>query len=99
MSTSTNHTVDSILKSLGYIDPVTAAKQQARMILLGRLARYQAEMQALQSKWGLTLAQMRAKYEAVSEEDFAADDDYMQWQWYADAAADIESQLDVLKAA
>ena len=50
MGTISDYTVDSILKSLGYTDPVVAARQQARMILLGRLARYQAAVQALQSK-------------------------------------------------
>ncbi len=98
MSTISDYTVDSILKSLGYTDPVVAARQQARMILLGRLARYQAAVQALQSKWGISLAQMRARYETVGSEDFAADDDYMQWQWYEDSITAIESQLEVLKS-
>ena len=98
MSVSTNYTVDSILKSLGYADPMTAARQQARMILLGRRARYQAEIQRLKSKWGLSLAQMRQKYQQEGVEDFAADDDYVQWQWYADAVTAIESQLEVLSA-
>lgn len=93
---SSNYTVDSILKSLGYVDPMKAARQQARMILLGRQARYQAEIQQLESKWGLSLAQMRQKYQQEGVEDFAADDDYNQWQWYADAVTAVESQLDVL---
>lgn len=41
---------------------------------------------------------MRQKYEEESVEDFAADDDYTQWQWYADAVAAIDSQLEVLTA-
>lgn len=98
MSVPTNYTVDSILQSLGYGDPMKAARQQARMILLGRQARYQAEIQQLESKWGLTLAQMRQKYEQENAEDFLADDDYMQWQWYADAVSAIDSQLKVLAA-
>ena len=98
MGTISDYTVDSILKSLGYTDPIVAARQQARMILLGRLARYQAAVQALQSKWGVSLTQMRAKYEAVGTEDFAADDDFMQWQWYEDSIMAIKSQLEVLKA-
>jgi hypothetical protein len=98
MSTSASYTVDNILKSLGYTDPMMAARQQARMILLGKQARYQAEIQKLESKWGVSLNQMRQKYEQVGVEDFAADDDYGQWQWYADAVAAIDSQLEVLVA-
>lgn len=73
-----------------------AARQQARMILLGKKARYQAEIQQLESKWGLSLAQMQQKYQQVGVEDFIADDDYIQWQWYADAVAAIDEQLEVL---
>jgi hypothetical protein len=98
MPTPTIYTVDSILKSLGYVDPMMAARQQARMILLGKKARYQAEIQKLASKWNLSLAQMRQKYEEEGVEDFAADDDYTQWQWCADAVDAIDSQLEVLAA-
>jgi len=41
-SPSPSYTIESILAALGYPDPLTAARQQARMILLGCLARYQA---------------------------------------------------------
>lgn len=99
MSATTGYTVDSILKSLGYTDPLMAARQQARMILLGKKARYQAEIQQLESKWGITLAEIRQTYAQEGQENFAADDDYLQWQWYADAIATIDSQLAVLIAA
>ena len=98
MSTPTTYTIDSILKSLGYVDPMMAARQQARMILLGKKARYQAEIQKLASKWNLSLAQMRQKYEKEGGEDVAADDDFTQWQWYVDAVEAIDSQLEVLTA-
>ena len=96
MSASTHYSVDSILKSLGYVDPMMAARQQARMILLGKRSRYQAEIQQLESKWGLPLTQMRQKYQQEGVEDFTADDDYIHWQWYADVVAAIDSQLKVL---
>jgi hypothetical protein len=98
MSASTHYTVDSILKSLGYVDPMMAARQQARMILLGKKARYQAEIQQLESRWGLSLSQMLKKYQQKGEEDFTTDDDYIQWQWYTDAVTAIDSQLEVLAA-
>lgn len=99
MSTPTTYTVDNILKSLGYVDPMMAAKQQARMILLGKKARYQAEIQKLESKWHMSLDQMRQKYEQEGVEDFVANDDYIEWQWFADAVEAIDSQLNVLVAA
>jgi hypothetical protein len=88
-----SYTTESILASLGYPDPLVAARQHARMILLGRRARYQAAIQQLEAKWGCTLEELHARYTAQGSEDFEADDDYLQWQWYADAVETINAQL------
>ena len=90
------YTTERILASLGYPDPIAAARQQARMILLGRRSRYQAEIRKMESKWGCTLEEMRQRYQAHDNEDFEVDDDYVQWQWYADAIKTIDAQLAVL---
>jgi hypothetical protein len=91
-----SYTTESILATLGYSDPLVAARQHARMILLGRLARYQAAIRELEVKWGCTLEDLRARYIAQGSEDFEADDDYLQWQWYADAVEAINAQLAVI---
>jgi len=88
-----SYTVEGILASLGYPDPLIAARQQARMILLGRLARYQAAIRQLEVRWDCTLEELRARYTAQGSEDFAANDDYLQWQWYADASETVKAQL------
>lgn len=90
------YTTESILASLGYPDPLIAARQHARMILLGRLARYQAAIRQLEAKWGCTLEELRTRYTAQGSEDFEADDDYLQWQWYADAIETVNAQLAAL---
>ena len=91
-----SYTTKSILASLGYSDPLVAARQHARMILLGRLARYQAAIRRSEAKWGCTLDDLRARYTAQGSEDFEADDDYLQWQWYVDAIEAINAQLEAL---
>lgn len=91
-----SHTVEGILTTLGYPDPLMAARQQARMILLGRLARYQAAIQRLEAHWDCTLEELRARYTAQGSEDFTADDDYLQWRWYADAIETVNAQLAAL---
>jgi hypothetical protein len=88
-----SYTTESVLAALGYPDPLVAARQHARMILLGRLARYQAAIRQLEAKWGCTLEDLGARYTAQGSEDFEADDDYLQWQWYADAVETINAQL------
>ena len=88
-----SYTTESILATLGYPDPLVAARQHARMILLGRLARYQAAVRELEAKWDCTLEDLRARYTTQGSEDFAADDDYLQWQWYADAVETVNAQL------
>ncbi|MBN2391007.1 MAG: hypothetical protein JXR84_09795 [Anaerolineae bacterium] len=89
----TTYTAESVLASLGYADPLDAARQQARMILLGRRARYEARIQSLETKWGCSVADMRARYMLEGQEDFEADDDYVQWQWYLDALASLDAQI------
>ena len=93
---SKTYTAEGILTSLGYSDPMVAARQQARMILLGRRSRYQAEMKRLAEKWGCRLEELRERYLAQGHEDFDLDDDYLTWQWYADATETIDEQLAVL---
>ena len=91
-----SHTIEGILATLGYSDPLAAARQQARMILLGRLARYQAAIQQLEARWSCTLEELRARYTVQGSEDFAADDDYLEWQWYTDAIETVNGQLAAL---
>lgn len=95
---TTNHTTEDILIALGYPDPLAAARQQARMILLGRLARYQATIQQFERRWGCTLEDMRVRYNLEGQENFEADDDYVDWQWYTDALASVQGQLTLLTA-
>lgn len=92
----TGYTTESILTSLGYPDLLSAARQQARMMLLGRLARYQALIQQFEYTWGCTLDEMRTRYEKQGEEVYEVDDDYLTWQWVEDAATAIEGQLSAL---
>ena len=96
---SPRYTVESVLTSLGYPDPLVAAREHARMILLGRQARYQAIMHQLEARWDCSLEALRTRYLAHDSEDFAADDNYLQGQWYADAARMIEAQLTTLAMA
>ena len=95
---TTNYTTEDILIALGYPDPLAAACQQARMMLLGRLARYQTMIQQFERRWGCTLEDMRVRYNLEGQENFEADDDYVDWQWYADAVASVQSQLAMLAA-
>lgn len=95
-ATATNYTTEAILATLGYSDPLAAARQQARMILLGRLTRFQAGVQQLERTWGCSLETMRARYEQPGQEDSDADDAYLEWQWYADVVETIQAQLAAL---
>jgi hypothetical protein len=86
------------LAALGYPDPLLAARQQARMLLLGRLSRYQALIQQFERKWGCTLDEMEVRYKMEGQETFEVDDDYLDWRWYADAADIVQAQLMAIAA-
>jgi hypothetical protein len=92
------HTTETVLKSLGYADPMDAARQQARMILLGRLAHYRSAIQQIERKWNRSFAEMRQQYEALGQENIELDDDFVAWEWYSSAIAQVESQLSAITA-
>jgi hypothetical protein len=92
----TSYTTESILTTLGFPDPLSAARQQARMMLLGRLAHYQATIQQFERTWECTLAEMSVRYESQGDENFEADDDYLEWQWCTDAVETVKEQLAAL---
>ncbi|MBL7162221.1 MAG: hypothetical protein ISS57_06420 [Anaerolineales bacterium] len=90
------YTTEEVLKSLGYPDPLVAARQQARMILLGRLSRYEAALRQLKTQWDCSLDELRARYQVKGSEDSPADDAYIEWQWYADASETVKAQLNAI---
>jgi len=42
------------------------------------------------------LEELRQDYQVVGNEDFSADNDYLEWQWYADAAQTTQTQLEAI---
>lgn len=92
-TTSKSYTVEGVLSTLGYPDPMMAARQQARIMLLGRLARYEAAIRQIENRQGNTLAELRERYTTHGSEDYASDDDYLEWQWYVDAIKATKAQL------
>lgn len=89
-----SYTPETILTSLGFADPMMAARQQARLMLLGRLVRYQVNIQQLEKHWGCSLADLQLGYEA--QEEFGLDDAYLEWKWYADGISMVKEQLRVI---
>jgi len=90
------YTTESILASLGFSDPLDAARQQARIILLGRLARYEAIFHQFQQKKGCTLEELRQRYLKKGNKNREDDDDYLEWQWYSEASEAVKNQLAAL---
>ena len=66
------------------------------MILLGRLAHYEAVVGQIEARQGCTLLELRTRYSTQGSEVFAADDDYFEWQWHADAIETVRAQLAAL---
>lgn len=95
---TTSFSTEGILVTLGYPDPLAAARQQARVMLLGRLARFQAAVQQYELTWDCTLENMQQKYQMVGQEDSEVDDAYLDWQWYADALDTVQAQLAAIAA-
>ena len=91
-----NQTVDCMLSSLGYSNPMDAARQQARMMLLGRFSRFQAIIQQIESRSTVSFEKMYESYLAQGNENWEQDEDFLEWQWYRDAIETIKGQLTIL---
>lgn len=55
-------------------------------------------MQHLASLWPGSIEDLQHAYLRQGQEDFVADDTYLEWKWYADAAEAVKAQLIVLTA-
>lgn len=96
MSASLATSTEEILSQLGYPDVLSAARQHARLLLLGRLAHYEAATQQLEAKWGSNLQALADRYAAEGVEQAEIDDDYLEWRWYDEALKRIRAQLDAI---
>jgi hypothetical protein len=79
-------TIDEILKEAGISSEVEALKNQAWMITLAKIEKYQAEINQYQKKYNINFEGFKKQLlNRRNEEDFEQEDDYLDWRFAQEA--------------
>ena len=87
-------TVKELLEHQGLREE-DALAEAALLNACSKLTRYDAECALFTSRYGKTLSELKASLSAAKgSEDFAAEDDVIEWEFATSSAAWIRKQLD-----
>jgi hypothetical protein len=77
---------ESIVTQLGFKDLKSFAKNQASLMLMARIEKYEAENKRFEAKYHMPFKSFQAKVEGLqNEEVFSEDDDYLDWRFAKEA--------------
>lgn len=77
---------ESIVTELGFKDLKSFIKNQALVMLMARIEKYEAENKRFEAKYHIPFKSFQAKVEGLqSEEVFTEDDDYLDWRFAKEA--------------
>jgi hypothetical protein len=91
--------VSPILREAGFSDEKEALKEQALMLLMGKVSRYQAECAFFEEKYGMSFEEFASRVQVTGEENFEEDDDFLDWRFARESLADLRHRLQELKHA
>ena len=77
---------ESIVTQFGFKDLKSFVKNQASLILMARIEKYEAENKRFEAKYHMPFKSFQAKVEGLqNEEVFTEDDDYLDWRFAKEA--------------
>jgi hypothetical protein len=77
---------ESIVTQFGFKDLKSFVKNQALLMLMARIERYEAEDKRFEAKYHMEFKAFQAKVEGLqNEEIFTEDDDYLDWRFAKEA--------------
>ncbi|MBW2163463.1 MAG: hypothetical protein JRF43_03190 [Deltaproteobacteria bacterium] len=77
---------ESIVTQFGFKDLKSFVKNQALLLLMARIEKYEAENKRFEAKYHMPFKEFRAKVERLqNEEVFTEDDDYLDWRFAKEA--------------
>ena len=73
---------ESIVTQFGFKDLKSFVKNQALLMLMARIEKYEAENKRFEAKYHMPFKSFQAKVEGLqNEEVFTEDDDYLDWHF------------------
>jgi hypothetical protein len=84
---------EAIVTQLGFKDLKSFVKNQALLMLMARIEKYEAENKRFETKYHMTFKAFQAKVEGLqNEEVFTEDDDYLDWRFAKEAIDGFKKQ-------
>ena len=77
---------EAIVNQFGFKDLKSFVKNQASLMLIARIEKYEAENKLFEAKYHMPFKAFQAKVEGLqNEEVFTEDDDYLDWRFAKEA--------------
>jgi len=84
---------EAIVTQLGFKDLKSFVKNQALLILMSRIEKYEAENKHFEAKYHMPFKAFQAKVEGLQNEElFTEDDDYLDWRFAKEAIDRLKKQ-------
>jgi UDP-glucose 6-dehydrogenase len=92
--------IRSAALNAGMKDEVDFLRQSAYWIILGKLAKYEAEIHGFESKYACTFEEFESRLHRQDEaEDFEAEDDYLDWKYAHELYHQWQARKEILEHA
>ena len=79
-----------IINQLGFKDIKAFIKNQALMMLLAKLDKYESEERFFERKYGMSFEEFQKRVQELkNDENFEEDDDYLDWRFAKEALNDL----------
>ena len=91
---------ESIVTQFGFKDLKSFVKNQALLMLMARIEKYEAENKRFEAKYHMPFKSFQTKIEGLqNEEVFTEDDDYLDWRFAREAIDRLVKQKQELEYA
>jgi hypothetical protein len=93
-------TSEAILAQLGFKDLKSFVKNQALLLILAKIEKYQAEDRLLEKKYKIDFERFQEKIKNLkNEEVFEQEDDYLDWRYARESLDRLKTQKQALEHA
>jgi len=93
-------TSEAILAQLGFKDLKSFVKNQALLLILAKIDKYQAEDKLFETKYKMDFDEFRRNIENLkNQEVFKHDDDYLDWRYARESLERLKTQKQALEHA
>jgi len=84
--------VGPVLRNMGFANEREALKEQALLLILGKINRYRAECSYYEKKYGMTFEKFVAMVQENDGENFEHEDDLLDWRFAKETLEDLMHQ-------